>query len=173
MALQNLCLSPISVISQLVRSPRLIFYFTWSGINKATNILVPMEVMLFGRALHRILQQVLATNTHLGPVYISKVDLSDVYIRWWVGMEDVPSVAFLSPKKTPSNTYLVGFHLYLPMGYVEIAPYFCMATNTVADLANEDIGQCDDAGRHPLEEAYVSTAEDSAGVTEAQADASW
>ena len=56
-------------------------------------------------------------------------------------MEDVPSFAFLIPKKTPSDTQLVGFHLSLPMGYVDSAPYFCMATETVANLANEAISQ--------------------------------
>ena len=54
-------------------------------------------------------------------------------------MEDVPSVAFLIPKKNPSDTYLVRFQLSLPMGYVADAPYFCMAMEMVDDLANKDI----------------------------------
>ena len=43
-------------------------------------------------------------------------------------MEDVPLVAFLILKKTPSNTQLVVFHLSLPMGYIDSDPYFFMAT---------------------------------------------
>ena len=45
------------------------------------------------------------------------------------------------PIKKPSDTQLVGFHLSLPMGYVDNAPYFCMTTETVADLANKAISQ--------------------------------
>ena len=65
-------------------------------------------------------------------------------------MEDVPSVALLIPKKTPNNTQLLVFHLSLPMGYIESAPYFCMATETVADLTNEVISQREQAGEHSL-----------------------
>ena len=99
----------------------------------------------------RILKKVLTSDPRLGPVYLSKVDLADTYMRLWVRMEDVPSVAFLILKKTPRNTQLVGFHLFLLMGYIDSAPYFFMATETVADLANEAIPQKEQAGEHPLE----------------------
>ena len=46
----------------------------------------------------------------------------------WVRMKDFPSVAFIIPKKNPRDQQLVGFHLSLPMGYVDSAPYFCMET---------------------------------------------
>ena len=62
-----------------------------------------MDVMRFGGALHRILKQVLTANPRLCPVYLIKVDLSDMYMRLWVRMEDIPSVAFLIPKKPPSD----------------------------------------------------------------------
>ena len=54
-------------------------------------------------------------------------------------MEGIPSVAFLIPKKTPRDTQLVGFHISLPMGYIYSATYFCMATETLADLSNKSI----------------------------------
>ena len=66
-------------------------------------------------------------------------------------MEDVSYVAFLIPKKTPRKTQLVGFHLYLPTGYIDNEPYFCMATEMVADLANKAISQREQAGEHPLD----------------------
>ena len=46
---------------------------------------------------HRRLQR-------LGPVYLSKLDLADSYVRLWVRMEDVLSVAFLITKKDTSDT---------------------------------------------------------------------
>ena len=59
------------------RRPCLIFDLTWSGLNESTNRLAPMEAMLFGIALRRILHQVLAANPCLGPVYMRKVELAD------------------------------------------------------------------------------------------------
>ena len=97
--------------------------------------------MCFGGALLHILKQVLTADPHLGPVYLSKVELADDYMSFGVSVEDVLSVAFLAPKNTPSNTQLVVFHISLPMGYINSSPYFCMATETVVDLANEAIYQ--------------------------------
>ena len=55
-ALQNFWLSPVTVIPQMGRQPRLIFDFTWSGLNEATKRLASMEAMRFGGALQRILR---------------------------------------------------------------------------------------------------------------------
>ena len=62
MALPNLWCSPLMVIPQVGQRPRLIFYFTWSGMNKSTKHLAPMEAIRFGGTLHHILQQVLTVN---------------------------------------------------------------------------------------------------------------
>ena len=43
---------------------------------------------------------------------------------------------FLLHKKSPEDKQLVGFHLSLPMGYVDITPYFCMSTETIAYITN-------------------------------------
>ena len=87
-----------------------------------------MEAMRFRGALQRILKQVLTANQRLGPVYLSMVDFVDAYMRLWVRMEDAPSVPFLVLNKNPRDTQLVGYHISLPMGYVDNAPYFCMTT---------------------------------------------
>ena len=110
-----------------------------------------MEAILFRGALVRILKKVVTADPRLGPVYLSKVHLADAYMSFWVRMEEFPSVAFLILKKTPSNTQLVVFHIFLLMGYIDSAPYFFMAMETVADLANEAISQKDQAGEHSLE----------------------
>ena len=79
-------------------------------------------------------------------------------------MEDVPSIAFLIPRRTPSKPQLVGFHISLPMGYVNSAPYLCMDTKMVYNLANAAMDQRDEAQRHPLEEAADVRAADDAGA---------
>ena len=45
-------------------------------------------------------------------------------MRLWVHLEDTPFVEFLVPRKKHTDDQLVGFHLALPMGYVESAPFF-------------------------------------------------
>eukprot|EP00957_Ditylum_brightwellii_P002143 164882-Ditylum_brightwellii.AAC.1 len=71
-----------------------------------------------------------------GPVFMSKVDLADAYMQVWIRLEDVPQLAFIVPRHKGDPEPLVGFHLSVPMGYIESAPFFCSTTETVADLAN-------------------------------------
>ena len=149
-ALQNLWLSLVVVTLQVGRRPRLIFDFKWSGLNNIAEHLSPMEAMRFGGAILRIIKQVLTTDPYLVTVYLIKVDLADAYKRLWVRMEDVPSINCIIPKNTPNDTQLVGSHLSLPMGYIDSGTYFCMATETVVDLANKAISHRDKAGKHPL-----------------------
>ena len=59
------------------------------------------------------------------------------------------------------------------MGYIDSAPYFCMATETVTDLSNETIALREKADMHPLELADKARAADDAGAPTAKADASW
>ena len=99
--------------------------------------------------------------------------MADTYMRLWLRMEDVLSVAFLVPKENPRRTQLAGFHLSLPMEYVDNVPYFYMATDTVANLVNKAISQMEQVRKHPLEMAAEARAADNSGAPEAQSDASW
>ena len=101
-ALPNLWLYPITFNPQVGQQPRLIFDFTWSGMNNATKRLVPMKAICFGGELQHIIRQILVSDPRLGPVYTSKVDLTDADMRLWAIMEDVPSVALLDTKRTPT-----------------------------------------------------------------------
>ena len=80
--------------------------------------------MRFGKALYRLIDCILEVPPELGPAFLNKVNLADVYIRIWVHLEDIPSVDFLVPKATPEEEQLVRFHLSIPMGYVESAAFF-------------------------------------------------
>ena len=84
--LQNMWIYPAVVVPQVGRKPRLIFDFTWSGINKIAEYLPPMKEISFEGALLRIIKQVLTADPCIGPVYISKVHLVDAYMRLWVRM---------------------------------------------------------------------------------------
>ena len=102
----------------------MIFDFTWSGLNNTSERLSPMEAMRFGCVLQCIPKQVFTTDLCLGPVYLSKVDLTDAYMRFGVRIEYVPFVAFLVPKKNSRDTQLVVFHLCLPMGTLQVTNIF-------------------------------------------------
>ena len=86
---------------------------------------------------------------------------------------DVQYDAFLIPKKNPSDQHLVGFLLTIPMGYIDSAPYYCMAVDTLAELENKAISYREQAGGHALELAAKARAANNAGAPESQADASW
>ena len=117
-----------NITHQVGRRPHLIFDFTWSGLKEAMKCSALIEVTRFRGALQHILRQVLNSNPCQGPVYLSKAYLYEAYRMLWVQMEDVLSLALLILKKNPSDPHMVGFYLSLPMGCVDSAPYFCMAT---------------------------------------------
>ena len=93
--------------------------------------------MRFGNALTHIVRQVLTADPNLGPVYLSKLDLSNACMRLWVRLEDTPFTASLLTKLHPADKHLVGFHLSLPMGWVDRTSYFCMVMEMVTDLENQ------------------------------------
>ena len=102
-ALQNLWLSPVVVITQVGRRPRLIFDFIWSGLNKETTCLAPTSAMRFGGAIHHIIKQVLMADPRLGPVYFSKVDL-DKRVHGVVGEDErLPVRRLYHPKEKPQR----------------------------------------------------------------------
>ena len=84
--------------------------------------------MRFVKSLYRVIHCILTAPPKLGPTLLNKVDLADAYMRIWVRLEDIPSVAFLLPKATPDEEQIVGFHLSIPMEYVESAAFFCATT---------------------------------------------
>ena len=108
--------------------------------------------MRLGFTLRRIMRRVLMADPMLGPVYLGKVDLADSYMRIWVRLEDTPSVGFLILRKIPTDKQLVGFHLSLTMGYVGIAPFFCLLTETITDMASAAMDDHHKAPPHPIVE---------------------
>ena len=78
----NLWLYPVAVIPQEVRWPKLNFDFTWSVLNTDTRCQSPMESMSFDRTLQIILLSFLASDTRLEPVYLNKVNLTNIYNRF-------------------------------------------------------------------------------------------
>ena len=96
----------------------------------------PGKAIQFGHALPRLIRRIVDAPPHIGLVFLSKTNLSDAYMQVWVQATDVPKIAFSIPPLVSDKEPLIGFHLSLPLGYVESAAYFCAASETVANFAN-------------------------------------
>jgi hypothetical protein len=105
--------------------------------------------MQFGRALHRVLQQVSDADPRLGPVHLSKIDIADGFYRIGINTNDIPKLGIMLPGSYGEK--LVGFPLVLPMGWMQSPPIFTAATETVADLANQKLQDQVRCGPHRLD----------------------
>ena len=149
--LPGLRLSPPGVVPQRGRRPRWIVDYSWWNVNDETLPLAPKEAMQFGHALDRILREILLADPALGPVYLSKLDISDGFYRINLAIEDIPRLGVVFPVKEGEEP-LVAFPLVLPMGWANSPPIFSAATETAADLANDAIASSSPAPKHPLDD---------------------
>jgi hypothetical protein len=135
MTLEGLRISPLGVVPQYDRRPRLIVDYTFSGVNDDTIRLATPEAMQFGRALQRVFTTLVHAHPRYGPVYLAKIDIADGFYRVWLNVADIPRLGVILPT-APGATPLIAFPLALPMGWVESPPYFTAVTETACDLAN-------------------------------------
>jgi hypothetical protein len=101
--------------------------------------------MQFGRALWRILSTVHHADPRLGPVFFSKVDITDGFYRILVNIKKVPKlgVVVLTEAGEPQ---VIAFPMVLQMSWTQSTLLFTATTETVADLANQEIQASAPAG---------------------------
>jgi hypothetical protein len=133
--LRDLRVSPMGVVPQHERRPRPIVDYTFSGVNTDTIPLSPAEAMQFGRALERIIANVVHSDPKFGPVRFLKIDIADGFYRVWLRVPDIPKLAVSIPS-LPGEPALVALPLSLPMGWTQSPPLFSAVTETIADVAN-------------------------------------
>ena len=109
--LPGLCISPVGLILQVNRRPRLIYDYTFSGLHDAVARLALQEAIQFGTAFKRLLGQILTADPAYGPVFLSKIDLSDAYMCVWVRPEDLLRLTFVVVLHSSYLDPLIGFHL--------------------------------------------------------------
>lgn len=147
--LPHLRLSPLGVVPQRNRRPRLIVDYTFSDVNDDTIRLAPADAMQFGAALRCLLHKVVHANPSYGPVWLGKIDIADGFYRIGLQPHDIPRLGVILPAS--SGEPLVALPLTLPMGWVESPPYFTAATETACDLLNARLRQWQPLPPHPLE----------------------
>lgn len=101
--LKYLRLSPLGVVPQRERRPRIIVDLSFYGINDQTVELAPKESMQFGRALERVLYDVHHANARFGPVHLGKVDLADGFYRIWLNPVALANWPWPCPNLTVKN----------------------------------------------------------------------
>ena len=136
--LRGVQVSPPGVVPQANRRPRTIADLTFWGVNEATVDLAHKEAMQFGQALRRILFEIHRADPRWGPVYLSKVDISDGFYNICVNANGAKNFGIILPS-TPGQEPLILFFLGLPMGWVSSPPVFCAVTESVADVTNARI----------------------------------
>jgi hypothetical protein len=147
---ENLRLSPLGVVPQRDRRPQTICDYMFFSVNLDTLPLAPSESMEFSKALWRILQQVSTADPRLGPVHLSKIDIADGFYIIWINPNDVPKLGVMFPG-APCDEPLIGLPLVLPMGWMKSPPLFTAATETVADLANQQLQANGPSTQHRLD----------------------
>jgi hypothetical protein len=150
--LKNLRVSPFGIAPQRDRRPRTIVDYTHSGVNPEAVHRAPNEAMQFGGTLERIFYVVYTAHSRHGPVYLGKFDISDGFYRVALCAEDIPTLGVVFPTE-PGAEPLIAFPGVLPMGWTESPPYFCALTETIVDLANQQIADHWDPPAHHLETA--------------------
>ena len=151
----QLRISPIGVVPQRERRPRMINDYTFSGVNPSTIKLAPAEAMQWGRTLNRLLWMIYHADRRQGPVYLSKTDLSDGFYQFHLTPTGSLSLATPFPN-LPHEPKLVSIPTRLPMGWTDSPPWFSSGTETIADLVNESLESTSCMpDPHPLE--YHST----------------
>ena len=150
----GLRLAPLGCVPQVGRRPRLICDYTFWGVNQDSDEHAP-DSMQFGQALLRIIQRVVYANPEFGPVYLAKIDISDGYYGMPLHWEACSGLAVLLPVTGKDGEPLVAIPLVLPMGWTKSPPFFCAATETIADLANTALQQDMKLSEHPLEEYTI------------------
>ena len=149
--LPNLRISPLGVVPQRERRPRIIVDLSFSGVNRDTAKLAPPEAMQFGCALSRILSLIQHAPPKFGPVYLLKLDIADGFYQVYLHRDDIPALGVVLPAEPDQVAPLIAFPLALPMGWTESPPFFCCLTETATDLANQALATSWDPPRHPLE----------------------
>ena len=163
--LPSLRLSPMGVVPQHERRPRIICDYSFYGVNQDSIALAPEESMQFGQALPRLLHAIAHADPRYGPIYMGKYDLADGYYRMHLHLDSILPLALLFPTAEDESD-LVALPLVLPMGWTESPPYFCAATETIADLANATLRDAVCLPPHRLEKFVYGDTPDTTPLTE-------
>ena len=106
------------------------------SINESTNREAGPESLQFGRSSPRILQAVLEAHPVEGPVWVSNLDVTDLYHRGTVKPPQVGAFVYIIPLSPGDEGCIICIDLVLPMGWLDSPKFFCSFLETLTDVAN-------------------------------------
>jgi hypothetical protein len=97
-----------------------------------------MESMHFGHALDHLVWSIVHADPTYGPVFLSKTDLKDGFYRVYLAPRDAAKLGVVFPS-LPGEPPLIAIPLALSMGWKNSLPIFSTATETIADVTNQEV----------------------------------
>ena len=158
---RHLKLSPLAMVPHKSRKYRAILDLSFSlkifgmeipSVNDATVITAPQQSMAqLGSVLPRLIEAVATAPVDKGNLVFSKLDIKDGYWRMVVEQGRHLNFAYVLPDVAGARIRTV-IPSALQMGWTESPPFFCAATETARDIAEDmvkaPIGTLEP---HPLE----------------------
>jgi hypothetical protein len=98
----------------------------------------PTEAMgELGKVLPRLIYAVATAPDAKGPILFSKLDIKDGYWRMVVPPDDEWNFAYVLPKESPDEPTCLVVPGCLQMGWCDSPAFFCAASETARDVADE------------------------------------
>lgn len=143
-------ISPIAAIPHKSRAFRMILDLSyafwvngvqWPSVNDATDrAAAPLQAMAqLGHVLPRIIYALATLPESDGPILLMKVDIKDGFWRIIVPAEEEYNFAYVLPPRpgdNPNDLQIV-IPSVLQMGWTSSPPFFCAATETARDIAEQ------------------------------------
>ena len=149
--LPGLRLSPPGMKVERDRRTRWLGNYSYFKTNAETLPVACLSSMQYGRALDRLLREIVFADPALGYVYLLTADISDGFYRIGLRPEDMAKLGLILPNG-PDVEPMVATPLTLPMGWKNSPPLFYTATETVADIANESLRSHQPTRPHKLDD---------------------
>jgi hypothetical protein len=114
------------------------------SVNDTSNKnLAPQHAMYeLGNVIPRLIWAMATSNDNdnVTPFLFTKVDLKDGYWRMCVNADDAWNFAYVLPGGKAGDPIQLVIPEALQMGWGESPPFFCAATETARDIAQENFG---------------------------------
>jgi len=128
------------------------------SVNEATNKdLAPQHAMYeLGNVIPRFIWAMANAPENGVPLLFTKIDLKDGYWRMVVDKREVWNFAYVLPPEKSDDEVMLVIPNPLQMGWSESPAFFCAATETARDVADEYFELTEPIRPHPSEDIVVN-----------------
>ena len=162
----NLKVSPIAAVPHKSRIYRMILDLSYQikvngkklkSVNETSDKdLAPQHAMYeLGNVIPRLIWAMATSRDTSTPFLFTKVDLKDGYWRMCVNSDDAWNFAYVLPGGHPNDPIQLVIPEALQMGWGESPPFFCAATETARDIAQENFDTNVPIPAQPMEEIMM------------------